>query len=97
MKLGRANFATVFTVVVSLNGDCIFTVDFGLSVCLDYLVTGLTSHFHNSTFEMLLIVGLFGVSPVITSVTIHFTYNFEDKWMWVWVWVRMRVRHRRWW
>lgn len=95
VKLGRADFATVFTVVVSLNGNCIFTVDLGLSVCLNCLVTGLTSHFHNSTFEMLLIVGLCGVSPVITSVTIHFTNNFEDEWMWGWM--RMRVCHRRWW
>jgi hypothetical protein len=39
--------------------------------------------------EMLFIMRLFGVSPVITSITIHFTNNFEDKWMWVWV--RMRV------
>jgi hypothetical protein len=89
VKLGRAYFSTEFTIVVILNGDRVFTVDFGRSVCLHCLVTGLTSHFHNSTFEMLLIVGLFGVSPVITSVTIHFTNNFEDKWMWVWV--RMRV------
>lgn len=89
MKLGRADFTTVFTVVVSFNGNCVFTVDFGLSVCLHCLVTGLTSHFHNSTFEMLLIVGLFRVCPVIASVTIHLTNNFEDKWMCVWV--RMRI------
>jgi hypothetical protein len=89
VKLGRANFTTVFKIVVSLNGDCVFTVVLGLSICLNRLVTGLTSHFHNSTLEMLFIMRLFGVSPVITSITIHFTNNFEDKWMWVWV--RMRV------
>jgi len=89
VEFGCANFATVFTVVVSLNGYCVFTVDFGLPVCLHCLVTGLARHFHHSTFEMLLIVGLFRISPVITSVTIHFTNNFEDKWMWLWV--RLRV------
>lgn len=95
MELSLASLLAVFTIIEAVHGNAVFSIDLGCTVCFNLLVAGLACYFHNSSFEVFLVMGLFGVSPVIASVAINFTDYLDNGMVWVWVWVR--IRSRWWW
>jgi len=56
MELGLASLGTIFAIVKAFNCDAVFSIDLGLTISLDLLLSSFTCYLNNSTFEMLLVV-----------------------------------------
>lgn len=95
MEFSLARLGSKFTIVKSINGDAVFAIDLCLTIGHDLLATCLACHLHNSTFEVLLVVGLLWVFPVIASVAVDFSDHLD--YQWVVVGMRMGVMDRWWW
>ena len=96
MELGLASLSSIFGIVKSFNCDAKFSIDFGFSVSCDLLFSNLASHFHNSIFEMFLVVRFYWIAPVIAPVAVNFTNDLDYEWVGVGVRGGMIWSWRRW-
>jgi hypothetical protein len=89
MKLSLASLCSILSIFKAFHCNAVFTIDFCSAISLDRFVACFTCYFYDRSFQVLLVVRLFRIVPIITSVAIHFTNNLHYKWV--------RVRVMVWW